>query len=132
MPQVLRAYITLTMTKNRLSILTVALGAGALGAASLAGAFLFADLTPLDRAIGVTFGVLGVAGGWFVFRGRRLGVALLWGAAAAYALVNLVPALQRHGTGAFSILMSAFYVSVLIRVGLAAAAHVLLRPPRHG
>lgn len=119
------------MTKNRLAISTVALLAAAFGLASVAGAILFADLTPLYRAMGATFGLLGVAGGWLVFRGHRLGVALLWVVAAAYTLVNLLPALQRHGMEAFSVLMSAFYVSVATRVGLAAAAHVLLRL-RHG
>ena len=119
------------MMNNRLAISTVALGAGAFGFLSVAVGILLDDLTLMDRAIGLIFGLFEIVGGWLVFRGRRLGVALLWAAAAAYTLVNLLPALQRHGMDAFSILMSAFYVSVFIRAAFAVAAHLLLRP-RHG
>jgi hypothetical protein len=114
------------MTNSRLGLSIIGLLAAGFGLASVVGAFFFEDLTLLERVYGGSLGLLAAAGGWLVFRGRRIGVALLWLAAAIYTLVNLVPALQRHGAHAFSALMSAFYVSVALRVALAAAAHVLV------
>jgi hypothetical protein len=114
------------MTKTLLGLCIIGLLAAGFGLVSVVAAFFFEDLTLLARFYGGGLGLLTVAGGWLVFRRRRIGVALLWLAAAIYTLVSLVPALQAHGADAFSALMSAFYVTVALRVALAAAAHVLL------
>jgi uncharacterized membrane protein len=119
------------MTRKRVAIVTIAFGAAGFGLVSVLGAFLFDDLTVFYRLWGASLGLLQVIAGWFVFRERHLGVALLWVAAVLYTSVNLVPAFQRHGMEAFSVLMSAFYVSVAIRVAFATFAHWLVGP-RHG
>jgi hypothetical protein len=119
------------MTKRRVAISAIALVATAFGSGAVVAAFLFDDLSVLARLGGACLGLLFVAGGWLVFLERRVGVALLWVGAAIYTFVNFVPALERHGTEAFSVLMNMFYVSVGLRVALATAAHLLVRP-RHG
>lgn len=105
----------------------VAVLAVSYGALSVYGAFALENITLPFRAAGLAVGVLLLVGGVLLFWKRASGVALLWVSAGVYALVVLVPAFQRHGSGAFSSLMGAFYVSLALRVAMAGVAHMALR-----
>lgn len=115
------------MRKTRAFVWLAAILAGAYGLPSLVGAFAVGDVTPLFRAASFVVGSLLVAGAVLLLRAPRVGVCLLWASAGLYALVMLVPSLQRHGVSAFSALMGAFYLSLGIRVALAAFAHAAVR-----
>jgi hypothetical protein len=119
------------MTKSRATLLLVAVIAAGYGLASLVGGLFVEGVTASFRITSFVVGFLLVAGAGLLVFERMSGAVLLWLSASTYALVMLVPALQRHGSGAFSALMGAFYLSLAIRVVLAAFAHVLVRR-RHG
>lgn len=119
------------MTKSRASLLLVAAISAAYGLASLIGGLLLEDVTAPYRVVSFVVGGLLVAGAGLLILERISGAVLLWLSACVYALVMLIPSLQRHGIGGFSALMGAFYLSLGVRVCLAAAAHFLVRR-RHG
>lgn len=119
------------MPKTRVALLVVAGLAAAYGLPSAVGSFFLDDVTHIFRVASFTVGLLLLAGAALLFLERRGGALLLWLSAATYAVVMLLPALQRHGLEAFSVLMGAFYLSLTVRIGLAVAAHVLVRR-RHG
>jgi len=106
-------------------LLVVAGLAAAYGLPSAAGAFFLDDVTQPFRFASLAVGAPLVVGAALLVLGRRGGAPLLWLSAATYAAVMLLPAFYRHGVDAFSVLMSAFYFSLAVRVGLAAAAHML-------
>jgi hypothetical protein len=126
-----RSTPTLAMTKNRIALAVVVVIAAAYGATAVAVGIFWGDLTMPYRASAVASGLLLIGGAWLTWRGRFSGVVFLWASALLYILMQVVPAMQRHGNQAFSMLMNAFYVSVAIRVSLAAAGHYLLKA-RHG
>lgn len=115
------------MTKQRISILIMAGLAAAYGLPSVAMSFAIDDATPFFRITSLAVGILLMFGAISLVLGRRWSVPALWLSALIYAGVMLVPAFYRHGLEAFSVLMSAFYVSLAMRLALAAAAHLLLK-----
>ena len=115
------------MTKTRIALLVVAGVAVAYGLPSAIGALFLNDVTQPFRVAGFVVGLLLLVGGGLLVFDRSVGVLLLWLSAAAYAAVMLVPAFHRHGTDALAVLMGAFYVSLTVRICLAAAAHFLVR-----
>jgi hypothetical protein len=119
------------MTKNRIALAVVVVIAAAYGVAAVAVGVFWGDLTMTYRASAVASGFLLIGGAWLTWHGRFSGVVFLWASALLYILMQIVPAMQRHGSQALSMMMNAFYVSVAIRVSLAAAAHYLLKG-RHG
>jgi hypothetical protein len=119
------------MTKNRVALAVVVVIAAAYGATAVAVGILWGDLTIPYRASAVASGLLLIGGAWLAWRGHFSGVVFLWASALLYILMQVVPAMQRHGSQALSMLMNAFYVSVAIRVSLAVAGHYLLKG-RHG
>lgn len=124
-------YIKLAMTKTRITLLVVAGLAAAYGLPSAIGSFFLDDVTYLFRVASFIVGLLLLVGAGLLVLERSAGAILLWLSAATYAAVMLVPAIHRHGIEAFSVLMGAFYLSLTVRIGLAAAAHFLVRR-RHG
>lgn len=119
------------MTSIRRARWVVALLAAGYGLPSVFGALVLDDITLQFRLASLTIGALLVVGAILLLLEHRAGVVLLWLSAGIYALVMLLPALQRHGLAAFSVLMGTFYVSLSIRIVLAVAAHALLSR-RHG
>jgi hypothetical protein len=115
------------MTIRHLALSAVSLAAAIFGLVGVVGAFAVEGTPVLHATTAVVGGLLLIAGAWLMYRRRVTGVALVWASALVYALVQLVPAISRHGLGAFSVLMGTFYVSVAIRVAFALAGHVLLR-----
>jgi hypothetical protein len=117
----------LTTTRFRLPTSVLAAVAAAYGLPSVVMAFGIADATPFFRASSLLVGLLLVAGAFFLVLGNRWSVAALWVSAFIYAGVMLVPAFYRLGFDAFSFLANAFYISLAVRIALAAAAHALVR-----
>ncbi len=114
------------MNRRRLLVL-LATVIGAFGLASLTGAFLLDDVTPFLRATSVASGAMLVVAAGLLFGGRRLALSLLWLSVTVYFVSIVGPAIHRHGDSAFSVLMGAFYWSIVTRIAFALCAHRLLR-----
>ena len=115
------------MAKDRLSLTLIAAIAAALGIATIFGVLLVDEVSAIHAVSAILSGVLLISGGWFLWLRCRVAIFLIWASTAVYAFVQLVPAIQQDGSGAFKALMSAFYISIAIRVGLAVAGQWLLR-----
>jgi hypothetical protein len=115
------------MTNTRIALLVVAGLAAAHGLLSIIGPFFLDDVSQPFRVVSLIAGSLLLAGAGLLILERRGGAFLLWLSAATYAAVIVFPAIKRHGAGAFSVLMGAFYLSLIIRIGLAVAAQLLVR-----
>jgi hypothetical protein len=118
------------MTKRRYGLIFVAMTAALYGLASVLGGAFVKDIEVAYRVSSIATGLLLVGGAWLLWRRRPSGALLLWASAALYLLVQLLPGFRHHGMGIFSVLIDAFYISAAVRIGLAVAAHYLIKERR--
>jgi hypothetical protein len=119
------------MNKPRLALWVVLILAICQGLSSVLGALLVEDTALQFRISALIGGGFLLAGAWLLFRGRYTSVFVFVVSASIYALAVLIPAFLKYGDSALSVLMGAFYISLLFRVALAIAAHFVVRQ-RHG
>jgi len=113
--------------RRPLPLLIVAVLAAVPGLISVSGALFLDDVTPFLRVSSTTSGSLLLIGAWLLLLQRRWAVALFGLSATVYLLSILLPAFERHGSEAFSALMSAFYWSAGFRVFLPVTTLLVLK-----
>jgi peptidoglycan/LPS O-acetylase OafA/YrhL len=113
--------------RKSMPLVIVAILAAGHGAVAVGGALFMEDVTLMLRLSSFLSGAFLLVGAGLLLRQWRWSVLLLWLSAMVYFLSIVLPAFARHGSGAFSVLMNAFYWSVGFRVFLAIAAHLALK-----
>ena len=121
-----RSSVLLAM-RRPLPLLIIAILAAGIGAMSVGGALFMDDVEQTLRLSSFLSGVFLLIGSGMILRQSRWSVLLLWLSALVYFLSIVLPAIGRHGSGAFSVLMNAFYWSMGFRVFLAIAAQFSLK-----